>query len=93
MSVRNLEVTPVYYRKELIGYQLQGIHRACSDSLWEPLAHNAIFRTRERAERFLAKVKATSSWNWQWKYWGAPFDHITSSADAFKSKVAPYSVL
>jgi hypothetical protein len=87
----NLEVKPVHFRRELIGFCVAGVHRACSDSLWEPVSHAAIFKTQERAERLLAKVKSRSSLDWQ--HWGIPFGHSASSIDAFKHQPAYYSVL
>jgi hypothetical protein len=88
----NLQVNPVYFRRELIGYCVAGVHRACSDSLWEPIAHEAIFTTKARAERFLAKIK-TPGRSITWAHWGIPFGHITSPIDAFDHRPAYYSVL
>jgi hypothetical protein len=88
----NLEVKPVHFRRELIGYCVAGVHRACSDSLWEPVAHEAIFRTQARAERFLAKIKAPGR-SIAWAHWGVPFGHRTSPIDAFDHQPAHYSVL
>lgn len=92
MSVTNLQVEAVTIAG-VAGFQVQGLHRACSDSLWEPLAHEAIFRDRARAERFLAKVRSKPSWEWNWAHWGAPHDARITDIDAFKSTVAPYTVL
>jgi hypothetical protein len=88
----NLQVTPVYFKRELIGYSVAGFHRACSDSLWEPIAHEAVFTTQERAARFLEKINASGS-RPDWKHWGVPFGHRTSPIDAFTHQPAHYSVL
>jgi hypothetical protein len=88
----NLQVTPVHFRRELIGYAVAGFHRACSDSLWEPIAHEAIFKTQARAERFLAKIKAPGR-SITWAHWGVPFSRISSPVDAFDHRPAYYSVL
>jgi len=88
----NLQVNPVYFGRELIGYAVAGFHRACSDSLWEPIAHEAIFRTQARAERFLARIKAPGR-SIKWAHWGIPFDRTASPIDAFGHRPAYYSVL
>ena len=88
--MRNLQVDAVEING-MIGYQIHGLHRACSDSLWEVVAHAAIFRDKARAERFLAKVKSAGKFNYA--YWGVPQDHVISAIDAFKRRVAPLSVL
>jgi len=67
--IRSLEVSPVILRNQVIGYSVSGIYRDCSDSLWDPITHNAIFRTKERAERFLAKVAKTSPWDLKLVNW------------------------
>jgi len=64
--IRNLKVEPVYFRREIVGYSVGGIIRDCPDSLWDPIIHNAIFRTQERAERFLAKIRAGRI---NWAHW------------------------
>lgn len=89
--IHHMKVLPVRLRREIVGYQVAGFHRACSDSLWEPIAHAAIFRTEERAERFLAKVRAAGRIDWN--HWGIPFGHITTPVDAFHHEVAHYTVL
>lgn len=89
--MRNLEVAAVKVHG-MIGYQIHGIHRACSDSLWEVAAHAAIFRDRARAERFLERIKRSGS-QINWAYWGVPQGHYVSPIDAFKNHVAPFSVL
>lgn len=64
--IRNLQVEPVYFRREIVGYSVGGIIRDCPDSLWDPIIHNAIFRTQERAERFLAKIRGNLNLtNWR----------------------------
>ena len=90
--MRNLQVVEVKI-KGMTGFQIHGIHRACSDSFWEPIAHAAIFRDEKRAERFLQKVRSVSPWNRNWEYWGVPQNHCVSAADAFKGHVAPFSVI
>lgn len=89
----NLQVKPVYFGRQQIGFSVAGLHRACSDSLWEPVAHEAIFTTQVRAERFLEKIKARGSRALDWKHWGIPFEHSTSPVDAFDHRPAYYSVL
>lgn len=76
MSIRNLEVSPVHFGRDVVGYSISGIIRDCPDSLWDPIWHNAIFRTRERAERFLARVLATNTWDLKLTNWrvGATWD-------------------
>lgn len=76
MTIRNLQVSPVYFRREIVGYSVEGIIRDCPDSLWDPITHNAIFRTEERAKRFLAKVSKVSTWNLKLANWrvGASWD-------------------
>lgn len=90
--MKNLKVVPINVAG-MAGFQIQGIHRACSDSLWEVVAHAAVFRDQARAERFLQKVKGKSSWDYDMKYWGVPHDHRISVIDAFQGHVAPFSVL
>ena len=90
--MRNLQVVKVNI-KGMDGFQIQGLDRACSDSLWEPIAHAAIFRDEKRAERFLQKVRGSSPWNRNWEYWGVPQDRMVNVCDAFKGLVAPFSVI
>jgi len=90
--MRDLQVVEVQIHG-VTGYQVQGNWRACSDSLWETMAHAAVFRDRARAERFLAKVKTRSSWEWNWQHWGKPSNYIHSKIDAIQSSVTVYSVL
>jgi hypothetical protein len=92
MSVTNLQVQEVSIAG-VVGYQVQGYQRACSDSLWERLAHNAVFRDRTRAERFLRAVCRKPSWEWTWTNWGAPHDAVISDCDAFQGRVTVYTVL
>lgn len=75
------------------GYQIQGLWRACSDSLWETLAHAAIFRDRVRAERFLKKCRTKPSWEYNMKHWGVPTNHCISVVDAIQTPAKVYSVL
>lgn len=74
--IRNLAVAPVHYRREIVGYRVEGIIRDCPDSLWETIGHIAIFRTQERAERLLAKILATQPWDLKLANWrrGCSFD-------------------
>ncbi len=88
---RNLEVAPAIFGRETVGYQVVGLQRACSDSLWEPVAHEAVFRTRERAERFMARVCASGRIDHT--RWGVPFGASASAIDAFHHVPAYYSVL
>lgn len=91
MSVRNLEVATVRVAG-VVGYQIHGLYRDCSDSFWEVIAHAAIFRDKARAERFLKKVqRKLSQFNWQ--YWGKPHDCFISGTEANQGRVAPFSVL
>lgn len=69
MTIRNLEVSPVTFNKEIVGYSVSGVYRQCSDSFWEPITHNAIFRTKERAVRLLQVIKKTNSWNLKMANW------------------------
>jgi|688.fasta_scaffold2422414_1 hypothetical protein len=69
MSIRNLKIEEVQFRGVVVGYRVGGIHRMCSDSLWDPIAHRAIFRSRERAERFLARVSKVMPWNLKMTEW------------------------
>lgn len=69
MSIRDLKVEPVVFRREVVGYRIGGATRMCSDSFWEPICHRAIFRTEERAARFLERVKAVPSWNFTGSEW------------------------
>jgi hypothetical protein len=72
MTVRNLSVEPVQFRGQVVGYRVGGIHRQCSDSLWDPICHRAIFPTPERASRMLARIAAKPSWEWKWTEWTDP---------------------
>jgi len=90
--MRNLSVVNVNVLG-MNGYQIQGIHRACSDSLWETAAHAAIFRDKARAERFLERVKKAGPYDLNWEYWGVPQGARVSAVDAYKNHVAPFSVL
>jgi hypothetical protein len=87
----NLHVTSVNLGRKHIGYSVAGFHRACSDSLWEPIAHAAIFTDPFRAKKFLSKIKARGRIDWQ--HWGVPFGHAVSSIDAFKYRPPYYTVL
>jgi len=89
MSVRNLSVVEVQING-MSGYQVQGWYRDCSDSLFEAVAHAAVFRDRARAERFLERSKPYPK---DWKHWGKPANHRSSPVDAFKGSVAVYTVL
>lgn len=90
--MRNLEVATVRVAG-MIGYQIHGLYRDCSDSFWEVVAHAAIFRDKARAERFLKKVKSKHSWQYDWKYWGVPQDNVINGTEAIQVRVAPFSVL
>lgn len=90
--MRNLQVVPVVI-EGIAGFTVQGLWRSCSDSLWEPIAHAAVFRDKHRANRFLDRVSRKPEWEYQWKFWGAPVGHRTSVIDACQQNVAPFSVL
>ena len=89
MLVRNLSVIEVQING-MLGYQVQGWYRDCSDSLFETVAHAAVFRDRARAERFLKRSKPFPK---DWKHWGKPVGYIHSDIDAFQGSVAVSSVL
>lgn len=88
--MRKLEVATVKVAG-MIGYQIHGLYRDCSDSLWEVIAHAAIFRDKARAERFLAKVRDAGRIDW--RFWGAPQDNHIRGTEAIQRRVAPFSVL
>jgi hypothetical protein len=88
--IRNLTVVEVCI-SGMRGFQIRGLIRACSDSLWEPIAHAAVFRSAERAERFLQKKRGAAPLNWS--AWGVPQDHVVSDTDAFQHYAAPFSVI
>lgn len=90
--MRDLQVVEVKIHG-MTGYQVQALWRDCSDSLWETIAHAAVFRDRARAERFLKKCGSRSSWEYNWRHWGKPANYIHSFADAIQGSVAVYSVL
>lgn len=80
MSIRNLKVEEVTFRNVVVGFRVGGIARQCPDSLWDAIFHRAIFRSRERAERFLARVLKTSEWNLKGSEWrvGYSWDGVYS---------------
>ena len=88
--IRNLEVATVKVAG-MIGYQVHGLYRDCSDSLYDVIAHAAIFRDKARAERFLAKVRSAGRLDWQ--FWGVPQDNVIRGTEAVQGRVAPISVL
>lgn len=92
MSVRSLEVATVRVAG-MIGYQIHGLYRDCSDSLWDVVAHAAIFRDKARAERFLKQVQRKPSWEFDWKYWGKPQNSVIYGTEAVQVRVNPFSVL
>jgi hypothetical protein len=79
MLARNFNVIEVEING-MSGYQVQGWYRDCSDSMFETVAHAAVFRDRARAERFLKRSKPFPK---DWKHWGKPVDHMPHPADAF----------
>lgn len=89
--IRNLQVATVR-NAGVVGYQIHGLYRDCSDSLWDVIAHAAIFRDKARAERFLKKVQRKMS-QFNWQYWGAPQDSVIYGTEAIQRRVAPFSVL
>ena len=90
--IRNLEVCTVKVAG-MIGYQIHGLYRDCSDSLYEVIAHAAIFRDKARAERFLKKVCASGRSHFDWKYWGKPHDTFIRGTEAIQGRVVVFSVL
>jgi hypothetical protein len=90
--MRDLRVVEVQIHG-MTGYQVQGSYRDCSDSLWETVAHAAVFQDRARAERFLQKCSNRPSWTYNWHHWGKPADYIHSQVDAVQGLVSVYSVL
>ena len=90
--MRDLQVVQVKIQG-MTGYQIQGSWRSCSDSLWETIAHAAVFLDLARAQRFLTVVKSKSSWEYNWKNWGKPADYCHSYVDTIQESVPVYSVL
>lgn len=93
--IRNLRIEAVTIAG-VSGWQVQGDWRACSDSLWEPLAHAAVFVQAEydRAEKLLAKMRSKPSWEWSGKgCWGVPIGNGLSKIDYIQAHVAAYTVL
>lgn len=93
--IRNLRIEAVTIAG-VSGWQVQGIFRACSDSLWEPIAHAAVFAQAEyyRAEKLLARIRSKPSWEWKGKgCWGVPVGNSLSKIDAIQQHVCPYTVL
>ena len=88
--IRSLEVATVKVAG-MVGYQIHGLYRDCSDSLYDVIAHAAIFRDKARAERFLAKVRASGCLDWQ--FWGVPQSNFIRGTEAVQGRVAPFSVL
>ena len=88
--IRNLEVATVKVAG-MIGYQIHGLYRDCSDSLYDVIAHAAIFRDKARAERFLAKVRSAGRLDLQ--FWGVPQNSVIKGTEAVQGRVAPFSVL
>jgi hypothetical protein len=57
MGMRNIEISQVRFGRDVVGFCVSALVRDCPDSLWESISHNAIFKTKERAERYLASQK------------------------------------
>ena len=74
MSVRNLEVSPVKFRNQVVGYSVSGIYRDCSDSLWDTFTHHAVFRTKERAEAFLVRIRKSPGTQFNMKHWNVGYN-------------------
>jgi hypothetical protein len=72
--ITHISVKPVMFRREVVGYSVCGLVRQCSDSLWDPITHRAVFRTKERAERFLAKVSKANKWELKMAHWNVGYD-------------------
>jgi len=77
----------------MVGWQIHALRRDCSDSMYEPVAHAAVFRQPERAAAMLERVRRKPSWEYDWSQWGVPVGSYVSPADAWKGHVAPYTVL
>lgn len=90
--IRNFQVDTVKIAG-VTGYQIHALYRDCSDSLYENIAHAAVFRDKARAERFLQKVCASGRPHFNWQYWGKPHDCVISGTEANQGRVAPFSVL
>lgn len=90
MAIRSLQIATVKVAG-MIGYQIHGLYRDCSDSLWDVIAHAAVFRDKARAERFLARVRNADRIDWS--FWGVPQGNFISGTEAIQSRVAPFSVL
>jgi hypothetical protein len=74
MMITHFAVREVLFRREVIGYSVCGLVRDCPDSLWEPLTHQAVFRTKERAERFLSKVRKINHWELKMAHWNVGYN-------------------
>jgi len=95
MTIRNIRVEATNIGG-VSGWQVHAIFRACSDSLWEPLAHAAVFVQAEhdRAEKLVERMRSKPSWEWSGKdCWGVPVGNVLSKIDAIQKHVAPYTVL
>lgn len=92
MTVRNLQVTRVTIHG-MIGFQVQALYRDCSDSMYDTIAHAAIFRDEKRAAAMLRRIQGKPSWEWDWKQWGAPAGVHFSGTEAFQASAPVYSVI
>lgn len=92
MTTRNFQVVTVKVA-DMIGYQIHALYRDCSDSMYEVIAHAAVFRDKARAERFLNKVCSSGRLHFNWQYWGKPQNCVISGIEANQTRVAPFSVL
>lgn len=76
-----------------IYWQVQALYRDCPDSFWEVIGHNALFRSRERAENFLARMLRSVSPQGDGWYWGVPPDCKASASCAIQGHPPFFSVL
>ena len=90
--IRKLTVEPVTIRG-VDGFMIQGMWRACSDSFWEHISHDAFFASRKRAEAMLARMGTKPGWEYDWSHWGVPIDRGLSNLDYVQQHVAAYSPL
>lgn len=90
--MRDLRVVEVEING-MTGYQVQSLWRSCNDSLWETIAHAAVFRDLRRAQKFLLKCRTRPSWEYNWTWWGKPANYVHSYVDALQAPVPVYSVL
>lgn len=84
--IRDMKVTPVTI-EGVDGFCVTALFLESSDSMWEYITHDAVFRSEARAERFLKRIVP---WKINWEHWGARWPSITC---AIQHKVKHYTVL